>query len=481
MSRINYRADDLRALLALQRTRSFVRGAELLNITQSAFSRRIAQLETAVGASLVERTTRNVALSALGLDLVREAGPLLGGLDEALKEASRRARGESGRIVVACLTTAAYALLPSALDVFRRSYPNVRLHLLDATAKGVKDSVVQGQAEFGLAVIAGTTEGLHAEHITDDGYVVAFQPSHPLARQKEVKWSTVQAWRPVALRTTSTQQIDDDLAAAGIAPPWFDEVAHFASLLGLLRSGSTVGVVPRLALHHDIGDLVVRPLVQPSIGRQIGRSVGRTSNLECQRQLYGASSLTNSIKSRRKGAKRAGAQGRERRGRRHGGNSDWYQPAGWPVIIRFLVHKQDADRGPRLAALLRRMLSESSSRERPACWPNICMFLTRCALGNIFLTLALRNAPIFGGLSLQLSRRRQPAVTLRAVAGGLIGVDLRPVAFLPSRDVINLAASAHRLPCRELPRPAQASAVGSEVGPGERQGFQADPADSGLW
>ena len=53
MSRINYRIDDLRALLALEQHLSFVRAAETLHITQSAFSRRIAQLEGVVGRTLL--------------------------------------------------------------------------------------------------------------------------------------------------------------------------------------------------------------------------------------------------------------------------------------------------------------------------------------------------------------------------------------------------------------------------------------------
>lgn len=73
MSRINYRPDDLRALQALQVTLSFVRGAEMLHISQSAFSRRITQLEAALGVSLVERSTRRVAISSAGQAPMREA------------------------------------------------------------------------------------------------------------------------------------------------------------------------------------------------------------------------------------------------------------------------------------------------------------------------------------------------------------------------------------------------------------------------
>lgn len=272
MPRINYRTDDLRALMALHQTLSFVRGAELLHITQSAFSRRIAQLEAALQASLVERSTRRVALSPAGLELVREVGPLLAGLDQSLDEAGRRARGESGRIVVACLTTVAYALLPPVLETFRQQYPQVRLQLRDDTGRRVTASVLQREAEFGISVLSNPVADLYAEHLVDDPYVIAFRPGHPLAEHGEVDWATLAAWHPIALRSTSAnrQQIDEALAAVGIASPWFDEVEHLSSMLGLLRNGTTIGVLPRLALDAGGGELETRPLVKPTIVRRIG-------------------------------------------------------------------------------------------------------------------------------------------------------------------------------------------------------------------
>ncbi|MCW5322479.1 LysR family transcriptional regulator [Verminephrobacter aporrectodeae subsp. tuberculatae] len=272
MPRMNYRIDDVRALLALHRSLSFVRGAQQLHITQSAFSRRIAQLEVAVGGPLVERSTRRVAFSAQGLELVRAVGPLLAGLDEAMEEAARCARGASGRVVVACLTTVAYALLPRVLDAFRRQYPQVRLHLRDDTGLRVTAAVQQREAEFGISVLADTQAGLHAQHVADDPYVLAFRRGHPLQAQAQVAWSELAPWRPTALHLTSAnrQQMDAALAAAGIALPWFDEVEHLSSMLGLLRNGSAIGVLPRLALAAGGAELETRALVRPAVVRRIG-------------------------------------------------------------------------------------------------------------------------------------------------------------------------------------------------------------------
>lgn len=272
MARIHYRLDDLRALVALKRSASFVRAAALLHITQSAFSRRIAQLEQAVGGQLVERTSRRVALSPLGHELVQSAARLLTELDATLDETARHARGESGRLVVACLTTVACAQLPAVLARFRQAFPGIRLQVRDDTGQRVTQAVLQREAEFGISVVGQGHQGLHVQVIADDPFVLALAPGHPLARRRHIAWSELAAWHPVSLRATSANrvQIDEALEAAGIDPPWFDEVEHLSTMLGFLRHGGAIGVLPRLALDAGTRDLLIRPLTGPAIQRQIG-------------------------------------------------------------------------------------------------------------------------------------------------------------------------------------------------------------------
>lgn len=273
MISINYRLDDLRALLALQETGSFVRAAHKLHITQPAFSRRIAQLEAALGGALVERTTRKVTMTPLGLGLVRRAAPLLSQLDDTLLETGRCARGESGRLTVACLTTVAHAMLPQVLKAFQRRYPQVRLQLLDDTGQRVAQAVMSGEAEFGVGDLSGQPGGLYAEAVAEDPYVIAFAPGHPLQALAEVPWRALQSYRVIGLRPTSAHrvQLGQALAVAGIPPPWFDEVEHLSSMLGLVVGGVGVGVLPRLALQSGTRmGLRSRPLVEPAVARSIG-------------------------------------------------------------------------------------------------------------------------------------------------------------------------------------------------------------------
>lgn len=271
MIRINYRIDDLRALLALHQHGSFVRAAETLFITQSAFSRRIAQLEATVGGRLVERTSRKVSLSTLGHSLVVQAQRALPLLDQSMDDVYRQARGESGKVTLACLTTVAYSRLATVLGQFRDNYPNVRLHVRDDTGQRVTQSVINREAEFGVTVVTENTADLVIERLTKDPFVLAVSPKHPLAKEKAVKWTDLAFWKPVNLGRSSANRvlIDTELAKAGISPPWFDEVEHLSTMIGFLRNGQTVGVLPRMALDARAPDLVTRPLTGPVLSREI--------------------------------------------------------------------------------------------------------------------------------------------------------------------------------------------------------------------
>jgi DNA-binding transcriptional LysR family regulator len=76
----------------------FTRAAERMYIAQPALSEQIRKLERELGVELLRRTTRKVELTAAGEELLLRARRILVEADEALADASRAARGESGSI-----------------------------------------------------------------------------------------------------------------------------------------------------------------------------------------------------------------------------------------------------------------------------------------------------------------------------------------------------------------------------------------------
>lgn len=255
MPKINYDIPDLRAFAELARTGGFNRAADALSITPSALSRRIAKLEEAVGGDLVARSTRGMALTTLGKRLLARTEPLLSALDDSVSEAARIARGLEGQVVVGCISSVAYSVLPEAIARFRVDYPDVRVALRDGEGPAVIDALQSQAVEFAITTFAEQPPDMVSELVLKDHFVAVCGSEHPLARLKKITWQILSEQRLVGFRAPSSSRrvLDAALGAKGIELTWFDEVDQLSSLIGFLRSGHFVGVIPKLLAPHIPG------------------------------------------------------------------------------------------------------------------------------------------------------------------------------------------------------------------------------------
>lgn len=259
MAKIHYDIPDLRAFSELARTGGFNRAAESLAITSSALSRRIAKLEAAVGGDLVARSTRGMALTVLGRKLLARAEPLLSALDESVGEAARIARGLEGQVVLGCISSMGYSLVPDAIAAFRAEHPDVRVSLRDADGPQVMAALQAQEVEFAITTYAEKPREVVTQAIATDPFVVVCSPSHPIASLRGLSWQQLAEHRLVGFRSSSSSRrvLDTALAAHELELGWFDEVDQLSSLVGYLRSGHFVGVLPRLLSRYVPGTVAL--------------------------------------------------------------------------------------------------------------------------------------------------------------------------------------------------------------------------------
>jgi DNA-binding transcriptional LysR family regulator len=129
-------------LSAVVDTGSFVKAADVLDMTQSGVSRAIARLETRLGIRLFDRTTRSVKLTDEGRRLYEEIAPLLAGLEEAAALASGSATAVRGRLRVNVDPYFSRLILAPALGDFMATYPELELDLV--TREQLGDLVADG-------------------------------------------------------------------------------------------------------------------------------------------------------------------------------------------------------------------------------------------------------------------------------------------------------------------------------------------------
>lgn len=132
----------LRALAAVAEWRSFRRAATALNLSPSALSQAVRTLEQSLGVPLLQRTTRSVAPTEAGTQLLDELRPLLAGLDTALANVGRFQAEVRGTLRLNLPRSAASLWLEPLLGDFLRAHPGI--HLEVSTQDGMADIVPGG-------------------------------------------------------------------------------------------------------------------------------------------------------------------------------------------------------------------------------------------------------------------------------------------------------------------------------------------------
>ncbi|MCS6944752.1 MAG: LysR family transcriptional regulator [Sutterellaceae bacterium] len=265
--------DDLRAFRAVAELRSFRRAAEAVHLSQPAFSRRIEKLERALGARLLERSTRHVSLTATGHEFARRTAQWLDEIDAALLSLRGLSLARSGEVAVACISTAVYYYLPRAIERLRARHPRIRVRVRDGNGAEVLEWVARGEADFGIDFLGSQAPDIEFQPLLEDPFVIACRKDHALARRRSVRWAELSQHDIVGVGRASGNRVllDQALARTDVRLQPAYEADHVGSLLGLVEAGLGVGVVPSLALPaRGHPRLTTVALVEPTVTRQVG-------------------------------------------------------------------------------------------------------------------------------------------------------------------------------------------------------------------
>lgn len=240
--------DALETLGLLAELGTMGKVATRLRVTQSAVSKRVAALEQALGARLIEREGRKVRLTAKALELVGRAQPLLAELRSALAGEQHLARG---RIVLGVSESILTSWGPLALARAQCAHPDVSLSLHTHRSPVALDGVASG--ELHLALVAGQSErgvGLFAEHVLDEELVLLGLPPGSL-RKRAKPISVLSIERSSGTHRALEPQLRV-LRARGLDLAIDRELQSYAAIVQLARAGLGPALVP-LPLARALG------------------------------------------------------------------------------------------------------------------------------------------------------------------------------------------------------------------------------------
>jgi LysR family transcriptional regulator, hydrogen peroxide-inducible genes activator len=144
---------QLRYFVALCDKGHFGRAAEASFVSQSAFSTAIQDFETLLGTQLVDRTNRQVTITAVGQDVARQARLCLRDIDELVQIAGQQHKPLSGDLRLGVIPTIAPFLLPRVLHNLRSAYPELKLYLTEDRTQRIHEKLLDGNLDVLLLAL----------------------------------------------------------------------------------------------------------------------------------------------------------------------------------------------------------------------------------------------------------------------------------------------------------------------------------------
>jgi DNA-binding transcriptional LysR family regulator len=261
----------LRYFRAVAEELHFGRAAQRLLIAQPPLSQQIRQLERELGAELLIRSTRNVALTPAGLAFLGRTIAILDAVDDAADLARRVADGTTGRLTIGCVGSATYSVLPQLVRALSELLPDVDVRVRgEMLAPAQLAALAAGEIDLALLRPPVTDPGLSTEIIRRDSLLVALPEGHRLSKRKGLAMGDLREEDLVAHagggRSVMGSLLATLCADAGFAPRVRHEGDETSTLVTLVAAGLGVAIVPAPTSALGIAGVVYRPLQSRSLG-----------------------------------------------------------------------------------------------------------------------------------------------------------------------------------------------------------------------
>lgn len=169
---MNITLRQLSYFIALAQDHHFGRAAARVHVTQPALSTQIRELEDRIGATLIDRSSREFRLTPAGQD-VRAAALRIMDEVERIEATARWQHGLSGRLKLGIIPTVAPYLLPEALPDLRMRDVTLDLRLTEATTERVLDLLRDGELDAAVIALPVGRPGLIERPLFSDRFLFA--------------------------------------------------------------------------------------------------------------------------------------------------------------------------------------------------------------------------------------------------------------------------------------------------------------------
>ena len=236
--------------MALDRHRHVGRAAESLSITQPALSRTLAEIESALGVRLFERSARGTRPTAFGETIVRFARSTIAEFERTTDELAALASGAKGRTTVGSMVVATPVLLARAVARLKDRAPGTTVMIEEGDLASLVPRLRAGELDLvvGRLEPAHAAPDLEAEPLYNEPMVVVAGPEHALARKPRVSWGDLaaQPWVVPPPWASMRRKLGEAFQGRRLDMPTdLVEAVSFLAIVSLVRERPAVAFLAR--------------------------------------------------------------------------------------------------------------------------------------------------------------------------------------------------------------------------------------------
>ncbi|MFC5698988.1 LysR family transcriptional regulator [Pseudomonas sp. GCM10022186] len=239
----------LQLFVAVHEEGTLTRAAAREAIAMSAASKRLMELEGALGIALFSRQARGMSLTPAGETLLHHARRMLGNVEKIGLELGEHLQGMRGYVRMLANLSAIIQFLPEDLSTFTAHHELVKIDLEERPSDGVIRGVLDGAADFGICSGDSDTRELLSVLYRRDQLVVVMRADHPMATAGQVAFADVLDNDFVGLHSASSINMRTHEAArrAGRVLRLRIHVPSFDAVCRMVQANMGIGILPRQA------------------------------------------------------------------------------------------------------------------------------------------------------------------------------------------------------------------------------------------
>jgi len=262
---------DLKYIVAVAETKSFVNAAEKCFVSQPTLSMQIKKLEAFLNVKIFERNNKRILVTGIGQQIIETARRILQDAEHIKALAKNEQDPFAGNFTLGAFPTLAPYILPKLIPLIKEELPKLRLILVEEKTNMLLQQLKEGLID--AALLAGPIDDdmLLMEKLFDDEFKLAIAKNHPLAKQTIISPDELigqplllldegHCLRDQALQFCQLNDVDEEQNV---------RATSLETLRQMVIAGTGITFMPNIAIQNNNDNICYIPFEEPQPKRTI--------------------------------------------------------------------------------------------------------------------------------------------------------------------------------------------------------------------